>query len=65
MSPLAVDGTTIKQPSADSQPEMRKDLEVAGYLRMSVASVRRWRVLRQGPKYFKIGSAVRYMPPAG
>ena len=27
---------------------------------MSVASVRRWRLLRQGPKYLKIGSAVRY-----
>jgi predicted DNA-binding transcriptional regulator AlpA len=27
---------------------------------LSVASVRRWRLLRQGPKYLKIGSAVRY-----
>jgi predicted DNA-binding transcriptional regulator AlpA len=27
---------------------------------LSVASVRRWRLLQQGPKYLKIGSAVRY-----
>ncbi len=47
-------------PSTASQPEMLNDLQVAKYLRMSVASVRRWRVLRQGPKFFKIGSAVRY-----
>jgi predicted DNA-binding transcriptional regulator AlpA len=29
---------------------------------MSVASIRRWRLLRQGPKYLKLGSAVRYRP---
>ena len=29
---------------------------------LSVASVRRWRLLRQGPRYLKIGSAVRYRP---
>lgn len=31
---------------------------------LSVASVRRWRLLRQGPKYLKIGAAVRYKPEA-
>ena len=34
--------------------------EVARITGLSVASVRRWRLLRQGPKYIKIGSAVRY-----
>jgi predicted DNA-binding transcriptional regulator AlpA len=29
---------------------------------LSVASVRRWRLLRQGPKYIKIGASVRYKP---
>ena len=29
---------------------------------LSVASARRWRLLRQGPKYIKIGAAVRYKP---
>jgi predicted DNA-binding transcriptional regulator AlpA len=34
--------------------------DVARITGMSVASVRRWRLLRQGPKFLKIGSAVRY-----
>lgn len=36
--------------------------EVAGLTRMSLASVRRWRLFGQGPKYIKIGAAVRYKP---
>jgi len=36
--------------------------EVARITGLSVASVRRWRLLRQGPKYLKIGAAVRYRP---
>ena len=35
---------------------------VARSLRLSVATVRRWRLLKQGPKYLKIGAAVRYRP---
>jgi predicted DNA-binding transcriptional regulator AlpA len=38
--------------------------DVARITGLSVASVRRWRLLRQGPKYLKIGSAVRYKPEA-
>ena len=34
--------------------------DVARITGLSVASVRRWRLLRQGPKYLKINSAVRY-----
>jgi len=34
--------------------------DVARITGLSVASVRRWRLLRQGPAYLKIGSAVRY-----
>ncbi len=34
--------------------------DVAHITGLSVASVRRWRLLRQGPKYLKIGAAVRY-----
>jgi predicted DNA-binding transcriptional regulator AlpA len=34
--------------------------EVARITGLSVASVRRWRLLQQGPKYLKIGSSVRY-----
>ena len=36
------------------------EYDVARITRLSVASVRRWRLLRQGPKFLKIGSAVRY-----
>jgi predicted DNA-binding transcriptional regulator AlpA len=36
--------------------------QVSEVLSISVASVRRWRLLRQGPKYVKIGAAVRYKP---
>ena len=36
--------------------------DVARVTGLSVATVRRWRLLRQGPKYIKIGAAVRYKP---
>jgi len=36
--------------------------DVADLTGLSVACVRRWRLLRQGPKYLKIGAAVRYRP---
>lgn len=36
--------------------------DVARIMGLSVASIRRWRLLRQGPKYIKIGAAVRYKP---
>jgi predicted DNA-binding transcriptional regulator AlpA len=36
--------------------------DVARITGLSVASVRRWRLLKQGPRYLKIGSAVRYNP---
>jgi predicted DNA-binding transcriptional regulator AlpA len=36
------------------------EFDVARITGLSVASVRRWRLLRQGPKYLKIGAAVRY-----
>jgi len=38
------------------------EFDVARITGLSVASVRRWRLLRQGPRYLKIGSAVRYKP---
>lgn len=36
--------------------------DVARVTGLSVASVRRWRLLRQGPKFLKLNSAVRYRP---
>ena len=43
----------------DLEPLM-SDHDVARIIRMSLATVRRWRRFNQGPKYFKIGAAVRY-----
>jgi predicted DNA-binding transcriptional regulator AlpA len=34
--------------------------DVARVTGLSVASVRRWRLFGQGPKYFKLGASVRY-----
>ncbi len=34
--------------------------DVARVTGLSVASVRRWRLFKEGPKYIKIGAAVRY-----
>jgi len=36
-------------PSHPKVPEMMNDLQVAAYLNMSVASVRRWRTFRKKP----------------
>jgi predicted DNA-binding transcriptional regulator AlpA len=48
--------------AATSNPlqELLNERDVARITGLSVASVRRWRLLRQGPKYLKIGAAVRY-----
>jgi predicted DNA-binding transcriptional regulator AlpA len=34
--------------------------DVARITNMSLASVRRWRLFREGPKFLKLGAAVRY-----
>ena len=36
------------------------EYDVARITSLSVASVRRWRLLKQGPRYLKVGSSVRY-----
>jgi hypothetical protein len=36
--------------------------EVSKQLRVSVASLRRWRLERRGPQFIKVGSLVRYRP---
>jgi len=42
--------------------ELLNEHDLARITGLSVASVRRWRLLRQGPMYLKLGSAVRYKP---
>ncbi len=36
------------------------DVEVARYLNISVATIRRWRLNGAGPRFRKIGACVRY-----
>jgi hypothetical protein len=38
------------------------EYQIAELFGVSVATVRRWRLLRQGPKYIKLGASVRYKP---
>jgi predicted DNA-binding transcriptional regulator AlpA len=51
---MAIDNTTLET--------LLNEHDVARITGLSVASVRRWRLLHQGPKYMKIGAAVRYKP---
>jgi len=40
--------------------DLLNEHDVARITGLSVASVRRWRLMKQGPRYLKLGSAVRY-----
>lgn len=44
----------------DNPPRLVNEKEVAELLRVSVASIRRWRLLKRGPTFIKVGAAVRY-----
>jgi len=44
----------------DVLPELLNERDVARTVGMSLASVRRWRLRHEGPRYIKIGAAVRY-----
>jgi len=59
-SPPAVNPPRANPPSLSRQPDILNEKQVAAYLNMSVSAVRRWRLFRKGPKFVKIGSAVRY-----
>ena len=41
-------------------PILLNEFDVARVTALSVASVRRWRLFKRGPKYMKIGASVRY-----
>jgi hypothetical protein len=50
---------------ADPGAGVRKlwtDKEVAAFLNVSVASVRRWRLTNFGPPYYRVGANIRYDP---
>ena len=44
----------------ESGGEMMNETQVADFLNMSLASLRKWRLFRKGPKFLKIGRSVRY-----
>ena len=44
-----------------TQP-LQKEGEVAEYLNVQVATLRRWRWSGEGPRFIKLGGAVRYDP---
>ena len=48
----------------DTDPPIRflNEKELSTILSVSVATLRRWRLLGQGPRATKIGAAVRYKP---
>jgi len=48
--------------TSNTLEELLTEHAVARITGLSVASVRRWRLLRQGPRYVKLGAAVRYKP---
>jgi len=58
--PPAVNPAPLRPQSHPEPTEMMNQHEVAAFLKMSVASVRRWRLFRTGPTFVKIGAAVRY-----
>ena len=46
----------------DCQPRLLTESQVAEFLNLQVATLRRWRWAGQGPKFIKVGAAVRYDP---
>ena len=42
------------------QSKLLTERDIARITAMSLPSVRRWRLLGQGPRFIKIGAAVRY-----
>jgi predicted DNA-binding transcriptional regulator AlpA len=42
--------------------DLLNEYGVAKIVGLSVATIRRWRLLGQGPKYIKLNSSVRYRP---
>jgi predicted DNA-binding transcriptional regulator AlpA len=52
-----------REPSLITAPSLLNDRQVSIMLGVSLASVRRWRLLRQGPRYIRVGaSSIRYRP---
>jgi predicted DNA-binding transcriptional regulator AlpA len=59
---MAAMQTNTQQSAGGSQriEPLLSEHDVAAICGLSDAAVRRWRLLRKGPRYIKVGSAVRY-----
>jgi predicted DNA-binding transcriptional regulator AlpA len=53
-----------ESPSGNGLETLLNEHDVARITRMSVAAVRRWRLLNYGPPNLKLGCSVRYDPRA-
>jgi predicted DNA-binding transcriptional regulator AlpA len=49
-------------PETNTTPVLLTETEVSKQLRVGLAALRKWRVMRRGPRFVKIGSLVRYRP---
>jgi hypothetical protein len=45
-------------------PTLWTDKQVAAFLNVSLASVRRWRLTDFGPPFYRVGASIRYDPKA-
>jgi predicted DNA-binding transcriptional regulator AlpA len=52
--------TATPGPRPPKLSEMMNERQVAEHINMSLGALRRWRLFRTGPKFVKIGRAVRY-----
>jgi len=60
-NPVIVERPATNPPAPNqSEPGLWNERQVAKYLKICLGSVRRWRTLRMGPMFVKIGAAVRY-----
>jgi|SRR5579872_1128087 len=63
---VSVSRTSARKPAANKRRQTTGDLlnehDVAARLSKSVQTIRRWRMLKKGPKFFKVVGNVRYKP---
>lgn len=52
--------TSKNEPAARAFLNLMNDRAVAEFLGVSLATMRRWRLLDQGPRYFKLGASCKY-----
>jgi predicted DNA-binding transcriptional regulator AlpA len=56
------DGKSVSESGSAGTHRLWNEREVAQFYGVSVATIRRWRLFRRGPKFLKIGASVRYKP---